>query len=185
MGRSTTTAGIKFVQEIINAIDKKENAVGIFLDISKAFDSVSHKQLLDVLDSLGIKGKELRWFQSYLSNRSQFVEIKHRFHDRFQNHRSSLSQIDFGVPQGSILGPLLFVCYLTGLPTLCGNNAVSMVLYADDANILFTGKNQTEIEEIASTELSKIKQFLNNSNLLLNTGKTNCISFHTRQTEVQ
>uniref|UniRef100_A0A1B6FRU9 Reverse transcriptase domain-containing protein n=1 Tax=Cuerna arida TaxID=1464854 RepID=A0A1B6FRU9_9HEMI len=87
----------------------------------------------------------------------------------------------YGVPQGSILGPLLFVCYLTGLPSISEENSFDMVLYADDANLVFSGKNPHEIEYRAGLEMLKIKQFLNSAHLLLNTNKTNFISFHTKQ----
>lgn len=180
-GRSTVTAGVRFVQTIIDAIDNKENVVGLFLDISKAFDSILHDRLFSILYNFGIRGKELQWFKSYVQDRYQFVEIKHQNLNVIESHKSTMSKIMYGVPQGSILGPLLFICYLTGLPSLNIDNSINIVLYADDANVIFTGKSQQDIENKCAIEMTQIKQFLNSANLLLNTNKTNFISFHTKQ----
>lgn len=83
-GRSTITAGISFIQKIIEALDKQEFVVGVFLDLTKAFDSVLHERLLEVLLSLGVKGKELNWFRSYLSNRHQYVELEYTDSQKIQ-----------------------------------------------------------------------------------------------------
>lgn len=182
-GRSTVTAGVNFVEKIIEAIDKQEYAIGVFLDMTKAFDSVLHERLFQVLYSFGIRGRELEWFKSYLTDRSQYVEINHINFKSNKKHcyKSGLSKVLYGVPQGSILGPLLFICYLTGLPFSNDGNATKIVLYADDANLIVTGKNCTQIELRTLTEMSKLEKFLGSSNLLLNNKKTKLISFHTRQ----
>ncbi|RZF36601.1 hypothetical protein LSTR_LSTR007304 [Laodelphax striatellus] len=123
--------------------DKGEKVVGIFLDMSRAFDSVLHNVLLHSLEALGVCDKEQAWFSSYLIGRQQFVEIEHtrkkNNHFYKYSYRSDLRILKYGVPQGSILGPLLFLCYIRGLPDLVQEPA-SVCLYADDANIIFSGR---------------------------------------------
>ena len=92
---------------ISSAIDNQEYTVGIFIDLSKAFDTVDHCILLEKLEHYGIRGSALNWFASYLSGRSQFVD--------FNGYHSSTCQIRCGVPQGSILGPLLFLIYINDI----------------------------------------------------------------------
>ena len=103
---------------MIDAIDCGGGIIALFMDFHKAFDSVWKKLMLKKLKALGIEGKEYNWFKSYLENRLQFVEItyvndKKNFIRKFV---STLKKILFGVPQGSILGPLLFIIYLIGIP---------------------------------------------------------------------
>jgi len=146
-GKSTVTAGVDFIQTIIDAIDRGDKVVGVLMDLCKAFESVSLEELLLMLSKLGIKNKELRWFHSYLTNRKQYVEIAHSQNNYILNFPSSLQTTRSGVPQGSILGPLLFLCYLKGLPNLTGGMA-QMGLYADDGNIIFTGKPNEDMKII-------------------------------------
>ena len=108
--KSTETASHSFIQSVQEALDKHLYAVGIFLDLSKAYDVINHKRLLDKLDSYGIRGSMNKWFQSYLANRTQFVEISQTDINKCIQHKfqSSLRTIARGVPQGSILGPFCF-----------------------------------------------------------------------------
>lgn len=184
--KSTITAGINFIESIIDSVDKDENVVGVFLDLTKAFDSVSHEKLLNKLNILNIKGKEHKWFSSYLKNRLQCVEIQHTFkyasskYRYIQNVLSEFQVVKYGVPQGSILGPLLFLCYLNGLPKVIPKGG-SICLYADDANITVSGKNKNDIELVSFLSLLSVKEFLDEKNLLINTSKSNFISFSTKQ----
>ena len=100
---STYMATIELVDKIANAVERNETTVGIFLDLSKAFDTINHDILLYKLEHYGFRGVALDWFKSYLSNRKQFVH--------YQMHDSNHKIINCGVPQGSILGPLLFILY--------------------------------------------------------------------------
>ena len=98
---STDHAIIQLIEQLCDSFNKNLFTVGVFIDLSKAFDTVKHNILLKKLNHYGIKGSKLKWFASYLSNRKQFISFN-------QMEKSSDLQIEYGVPQGSILGPLLF-----------------------------------------------------------------------------
>lgn len=162
VSKSVITAGIDLVDTIVDAIDRGDNVIGIFMDLSKAFDSVCHSKLVNILRNLGIEGVPLQWFKSYLSDRMQYVELPQLTkQNQLVHFKSSLKMIKHGVPQGSILGPILFLCYLQGLPeTLIDNNA-KLCLYADDSNLIISGKTINDIENIAKNNLSAIKTYFN------------------------
>lgn len=181
--RSTVTAAVSFIESIIKSIDKNEAVIGIFMDLSKAFDSVNHKTLISVLYGIGVKSIALEWFKSYLENRKQFVEISQVCNQKYiVKYSSKLENISLGVPQGSILGPLLFLCYLKDM-NMCLNypSQSSLCLYADDSNLKISGRDQNEVEIISSVEVSNIYNFFKERNLDLNTDKTKYIHFKTRQ----
>ena len=119
---STSYALTCLYDNISSAIDNKEYTVGIFIDLSKAFDTVDHDILLSKLEHYGIRGTALSWFESYLNKREQYIE--------FNGHRSELWRIKCGVPQGSILGPLLFLVYTNDLCNV--SKVVDFIPFADD-----------------------------------------------------
>ena len=119
-----------FIADVAASVDKGEFAFGIFIDLSKAFDTINHGILLQKLNRYGVKDKSLAWFESYLNGRRQYVE--------FDGVKSEMLPNLTGVPQGSVLGPLLFLLYVNDLP--CASDLIKMVLFADDSNLLLKGK---------------------------------------------
>ena len=108
---STSHALVSITEKIREALDTGHFACGIFIDLQKAFDTVDHDILVSKLEYYGVRGIAKNWFSSYLQNRKQFVTIN--------GYKSSLSAINFGVPQGSVLGPLLFLIYINDLNLCC------------------------------------------------------------------
>jgi hypothetical protein len=134
--RSTETALQDFVNNVQTAVDNKMNPVGLFLDLSKAYDVLEHKLLLDKLNVYSIRGIANLWMESYLSNRKQYVELKSLKQGKAV---STIRQTGVGVPKGSILGPMLFSLYINDLPQNIPN--VKTILFAGDIHILVTGKS--------------------------------------------
>lgn len=184
-GKSVLTAAVEFIEQILESVDKKHKTLGIFMDLSKAFDSVCHVELLMVLNNLGVREQNLKWFESYLCNRRQYVVINHLQDNYIHEVASSVQAIKHGVPQGSILGPLLFLCYLKGLPGIVSECNGKICLYADDANLIVTGKNQEQLEIDSFINLAALNQFFITKNLLLNSSKTKFINFSTQQARLK
>jgi len=137
------------------------------LDLAKAFDTVNYKILLQLLPSFGIKNASLNWFKSYLINRKQMVKI-----NNVVGHESS---INYGVPQGSVLGSILFILYIN---SICDINIDGLVVtYADDTCLLFSDKSWNGVYDKASFGLNKVYKCLCNRNLTLNEDKTMFMSF--------
>jgi hypothetical protein len=159
---------LELQDRIISNIAAGKWCAGIFLDLSKAFDTLDHKILLLKLNYLGIRGICLSWFQNYLSERSQFVEIR--------KSQSSSQKISCGVPQGSILGPLLFLVYINDIIDHIQNS--NAILFADDTTILLTDHNFENLEMNMNSNLSIIYKWLCVNKLSLNIKKTNYVIFH-------
>ena len=133
------------MDELTKAIENKDYVIGIFLDFSKAFDTVDHSILLRKLAHYGIRGSALDWFHSYLSGRKQYVT--------YNGTTSSTKNLQCGVPQGSILGPLLFIIYINDLVNVCKN--LMAILFADDTNVFKTGKDILYMQDVINSELQK------------------------------
>ena len=167
-GKSVETALLNFTNTVLNSFDKKNFTLGIFLDLSKAFDTVDHTILLQKLDHYGIRNNVNDWFKSYLSNRMQFVS--------FKKCNSSIAEIFYGVPQGSILGPFLFLLFINDF-VLCSPN-LKFTLFADDTNIHMTGPDINSLIETANAELDHVHNWLKCNRLTLNFEKTHYIIFN-------
>ena len=126
-------------------LDEGLSSCAVFLDLAKAFDSVSHKILLRKMHHYGIRGKALELFKSYLSSRLQFVKLP-------DGTTSSMTKVEYGVPQGSILGPLLFLIFINDLP---GATALYVKLFADDTFLCAQNKDFTLLQNQVNSELEK------------------------------
>ena len=168
---STETATVHFVDHILEQMDKQMITGSIFIDLKKAFDLVDHLCLLHKLEHFGIRGKSLKWFEEYLTARSQKVKYN-------QDESSSLT-IGYGVPQGSILGPILFVMYINDLPQSLLKSSIGM--YADDTVIYFSDSCPDVIKQVLQNDLTNVEKWLVSNRLILNQSKTKWMLFGTRQ----
>ena len=128
--RSTVNAITELVCHITNAIENKQNTVSVILDLSKAFDTIDHKMLLHKLEFYGVRGLALNWFQSYLTDRKQYV--------LYNNVQSQTLDITCGVPQGSVLGPILFLVYVNDIANCLTHS--KLISFADDTTVFFSSK---------------------------------------------
>jgi hypothetical protein len=163
------------IDMIMSAIDEGDLVVGVFLDFQKAFDTIKHDILLRKLHKYGIRGTAHKWLEDYLANRSQFVS--------FNNTESIRRNITHGVPQGSILGPLLFVLYINDIIEV--SPSLTPIIFADDTNLFLRGKSLTETINTMNLELDKIRQWLNSNRLSLNITKTHYITFTSKRRQAQ
>ena len=136
-GYGTDMALLEFVNNISLAFEDKKIVLGLFLDLSKAFDSIDHDILTNKMYHHGIRGNVLNWFKSYLSDRQQYVTV--------DNYNSQYKSINVGVPQGSVLGPLLFLIYVNDLSSV--SEILNPITFADDTNLFLTGSNIHEMSE--------------------------------------
>jgi len=165
-GHSTTHPTTLFMNYIYEAFNKKQHVAAIFCDLAKAFDTCDHEILLKVLEKKGIRDTELKWFQSYLSSRSQYVSLGEEESDQLP--------IRLGVPQGSILGPLLFIIYLNDISLVTNNK---LFLFADDTVLLASDSDINSLVSNINREFKKICDFFRQYKLSLNPKKTQYIIF--------
>lgn len=167
-GRSTEDAVSALVDDIVDCFEKQRKGLGLFLDLSKAFDTVSIPKLLLKLEAVGIRGVALDLFRSYLSNRTQKVKI--------EEYTSEEEYITTGVPQGSVLGPTLFIIYINDLCKLT-IPFCNIYTYADDTALLVSGRSWEEAQIHAESALAVVMSWLSDNLLSLNLSKTNCLPF--------
>ena len=149
--KSTEHAILRLHTLINGAFERKETACSIFLHFAKAFDTVNHKILITKLDYYGIRGPVLNWLQSYLTNRKQCVQLGY--------HQTVIELVKHSVPQGSILGPLLFLIYINDI--IISTPRLEFLLFADDTSIFISHKDPKVLEENINSELSNILNWLN------------------------
>ena len=173
-GHSTIQAVSEFMSSILQGLEDKEFTLGLFLDLSKAFDTIDHRILIKKLEFYGVRGLPLLWFRDYLSQRQQFVEYK--------GIKSKTLNIDCGVPQGSVLGPLLFLIYMNDLPNVL--NYAKSILFADDTTIYYQNENPYTLFRIVNNEISKAADWFQANKLSINATKTHYVVFHTKSMEL-
>ena len=167
-GHSTHHAFITLVDKITKSLDSGYIVIGVFLDLKKAFDTVNRKILLKKLYHYGIRGNLNKWFENYLADRSQYVLFNGKTYD--------IRNVNCGVPQGSILGPLLFILYIIDFSNV--SDILFYVLFADDTNVFLNGKDINIIINTMQLELSKLYNWLLAYKLTMNISKTQFMVFH-------
>lgn len=171
---STATAIMELAEEITTAMDKHHYFVSIFVDLQKAFDTIDHQILLQKLYKYGIRGVAHKWVQSYLEERNQFVEIN--------NIKSESCRVACGVPQGSVLGPVLFLLYVNDIVSV--SNVLKCILFADDTTLFYSGENLSDVLQTIQDEFQKIMNWFNANRLSLNLSKTNFMIFSSKKIDI-
>ena len=164
---STTHALLDLTEDIRQALDNNRFSCGVFIDLQKAFDTVDHSILLKKLEYYGIRGVANNWFQSYLKNRKQYVSIA--------GCESDIAKMDIGVPQGSVLGPLLFLIYINDLHKAIKFSKTRH--FADDTNLLIENNSLKQLKKHLNYDLRKLVNWLKANKISLNCSKTELIIF--------
>ena len=168
---STVLAVIDVVDNILEHLDKKETGLGIYLDLRKAFDTVDHDILLHKMYNYGIRGTVYDWFRSYVSNRIQYTTL--------QNINSTTATVTCGVPQGSVLGPLLFLIYMNDIYKAVPD--INVKLFADDTNVFLFDQNSKNLSLKAADCLNKLNDWFTANKLSLNLTKTCYMVFSSKK----
>jgi retron-type reverse transcriptase len=162
--RSTSSALLQFTDELLMNMDRGKVSGVIYLDLKKAFDTINHAILLQKLKWIGVDSKSLQWFQSYLSHHTQKTVVN--------NCYSNQCKVSIGVPQGSVLGPLLFLVYINDLSSCLHHTQAS--LFADDTAIYCVASTPSELQTKLNEDLIHLKSWLDENRLSLNLLKTLC-----------
>jgi hypothetical protein len=174
--KTTCMAITRLVDQISTKLDSGKVTIGVFIDLSKAFDTINHKILIDKLELYGVRGISLQWFKNYLTNRKQYVCVNNTVNSR-------INELICGVPQGSILGPLLFLIYINDIVKV--SPILNMILFADDTNLFISGENLIETVTTLNCELCKLSNWFKVNKLSLNIKKTNYMIFQNRRKKIE
>ena len=174
-GKSTGDALIELLEYVYMCLNEKEFLIGVSVDLCKAFDTLQHPLLLEKLERYGVRGVGLEWIRSYLSGRRQYVFIN--------GVNSSVRHLNIGVPQGSILGPLLFLIYINDLPDM--SNQLKPILFADDTTFLLSDRSFSNLIPKLNSELNLVYDWTIYNRLSVNSNKTSCMLFSNRHCDVR
>ena len=166
-GNSTIHPMIHMLNKISTAMNNNEYTVGIFCDLTKAFDMVPVDIMCKKLEKIGIQGSNLNWFRNYLTDRQQFVCI--------DSTKSTLREIKLGLPQGSILGPIMFLIFINDLPK---STLLYTLLFCDDTTLLASGPNLADLVSFVNSELQKVSTWFRTNKMSLHPLKTKFTIFH-------
>ena len=174
---STEYAAVKLLDHVSKQMESGHIPCNLYIDLSKAFDTLSHDILLHKLKYYGFSGIELKLLTNYLRHRTQYVV--------YNNYHSENVDIATGVPQGSILGPLLFSICINDL--ILASNKLNFLMYADDTTIYFNLEDfdQNHMQTEINSELNKVNLWLKLNKLSLNTNKTKLMVFHRKQKQIK
>ena len=171
---STNHAIISLTEEIKSYLDSGHLVGGIFLDLKKAFDTINHGILINKLYRYGFRGISNKLLQSYLENRKQYVSVN--------GHDSDLKDVLCGIPQGSTLGPLLFLIYINDLRFCLKKSKANH--FADDTCIIYSSKNKKDLETSMNNDLASVSEWLKANRLSLNVSKTKLLFFHSKKKRI-
>lgn len=173
---STIDAMFSFISNVSKALDDHKHVFGFFFDLSKAFDMVNHGLLLKKLEHFGIRGNALSWISSFLEGRTQTVQIPYLDANRcISSQKSHEIAVTCGVPQGSVLGPILFLLFVNDIHSSVSN--VDLCLFADDTSLNISNASRSDLEIESFIQCSALLQWLVDNNLTVNTEKTHFIEF--------
>lgn len=165
---STCDAVTDFTYDMLQSLDKKHSSLAVYLDLSKAFDTIDHGILLNKLEHYGIRGVALEWFKSYLYQRKQYLS--------FKGTNSRVLTMPCGVPQGSVLGPLLFILYSNDIPNSLKH--CKSIIFADDTTLYLSSPSQDDLYHQMNNDLSSLHDWFKANKLSLNASKTKYMAFN-------
>uniref|UniRef100_A0A1B6KGZ5 Reverse transcriptase domain-containing protein n=2 Tax=Graphocephala atropunctata TaxID=36148 RepID=A0A1B6KGZ5_9HEMI len=180
-GRSTLSALVSLVEFVTDQLEDNKLVAAVMVDYSKAFDCLGHDLILTKLATLGVRGRSGNWIASYLEGRQQLVELQTTTNGKKTSFKSTFQPSNRGVPQGSVLGPFLFVLFTNDFPNSINYNSV---MYADDTTLLLTTSTAEELHSDIISSTQETLHYCLQNDLVINPKKTTCINFSRRLDEI-